>query len=79
MKKIITFLVVTLCVFSCKLESGKEQEIASINIDIEVERFDKLFAEGSAEDLPKLKKEYPFMFSKKYDEYVDNEDTNYDD
>ena len=53
-------------VISCKKERQLEQEIANINIDISVERFDKLFAESSINELPNLKKTYPFMFSKKY-------------
>lgn len=52
--------------FSCKEERRLEQEIANINTDISIERFDKFFASATADDLPKLKRAYPFMFSAKY-------------
>ena len=51
---------------SCKDESTLETEIANINIDIKVERFDLLFANITPKKLPELKKAYPFMFSEKY-------------
>ncbi|MDD7885534.1 gliding motility lipoprotein GldB [Flavivirga sp. 57AJ16] len=51
---------------SCKDENTLETEIANINIDIKIERFDLLFAKTIPENLPKLKKAYPFMFSEKY-------------
>ena len=65
MKKIILLLGLVLAIFSCKNESQTEEEIAKINIDIETERFDQLFAKTNIETLPVLKKAYPFMFSEK--------------
>ena len=66
MKNILILLMILVSAMSCKKESQLEEEIANINIDINVERFDKLFAELSLNELPKLKKAYPFMFSEKY-------------
>ncbi|OEK08011.1 gliding motility lipoprotein GldB [Flavivirga aquatica] len=66
MNKILLLLIVVLSVFSCKRESELENIIANINTDISIERFDKLFADVSGDDLPKLRKAYPFMFSEKY-------------
>ena len=66
MKNILLLLLTLAVVFSCKKENQLEQEIAKKNIDIKVERFDILFAEATAQDLPQLKANYPFMFSKKY-------------
>ena len=60
---LITFLVI---IVSCKKENEHEKEISQIDIDITIERFDKLFSEASAAGLPNLKKAYPFMFSEKY-------------
>ncbi|HMC02276.1 MAG TPA: gliding motility lipoprotein GldB [Flavobacteriaceae bacterium] len=60
---LITFLVI---IVSCKKENEHEKEISQIDIDITIERFDKLFSEASAAGLPNLKKTYPFMFSEKY-------------
>ncbi len=66
MKYIILFLSIIVILVSCKKDNQLEQDIAEINTDINVERFDKLFAERPPEDLLKLKKAYPFMFSEKY-------------
>ena len=51
--------------FACKDDNAKETEIAKLNIDITIERFDVLYANATAKDLPELKRAYPFMFSKK--------------
>jgi len=66
MKKIGFYLVVLFIVFSCKNDNQLEKEIAQINVDVTVERFDKYFSESTSEDLHKLKDAYPFMFSKQY-------------
>ncbi len=66
MKNIFLLLVTLTMIVSCKKESKLEGEISKIPMQVTVERFDKLFSEASAKDLPKLKKDYPFMFSKKY-------------
>ena len=52
--------------FSCKNNSDLEDEIAKINADAHIERFDLLFSKMNAENLPNLKQAYPFMFSEKY-------------
>ncbi|WP_132217869.1 gliding motility lipoprotein GldB [Mariniflexile fucanivorans] len=66
MKQVLIFLSIILMAFSCKNESGLENDIAKINLDAKIERFDLLFAEINNENLPKLKQAYPFMFSEKY-------------
>lgn len=66
MKNLLLFLLLTVIVYSCKKNNQLETDIAQINVDVEVERFDQFFAQTNAETLPKLKKAYPFMFSKKY-------------
>ncbi|GAA3562498.1 gliding motility lipoprotein GldB [Snuella lapsa] len=66
MKYLLPFFVLVVMVFSCKTENNLEQSIAAINIDIDIERYDRLFADASISDLPKLKQAYPFMFSEKY-------------
>ncbi len=70
MKNTLILLMILAITISCKKENQLEKEIANINIDIHIERFDKLFAEVAAKDLPKLKQAYPFMFSKKYDDSI---------
>lgn len=71
MRNLLSFLVVILlCFLSCEKDSKVEKEIANIDIDVQVERFEKLFAEASPKDLPKLKDEYPFMFSRQYHDSI---------
>lgn len=50
----------------CQMDSKEEKEIAAIDVDMVVERFDRLFGKSTPEDLPKLKEAYPFMFSNSY-------------
>ncbi|WP_433835502.1 gliding motility lipoprotein GldB [Flavobacterium anhuiense] len=61
--KIYRFAVV-LCLFflSCNQKSKVEKEVEEIPVDIKVERFDKVFFETKPQDLPKIKKQYPFFF-----------------
>jgi len=71
MRNLLSFLVVILlCFLSCEKDSKVEKEIAKIDIDVQVERFEKLFAEASPKDLPKLKAQYPFMFSRQYHDSI---------
>ena len=64
MKLLTVFILVA--VFSCEKADRLENEIAKINTDIRVERFDRLFANTTSEDLENLKQAYPFMLSKNY-------------
>jgi len=62
--KYVLLLFVLIFTLSCKNENQLENDIANINLDIKVERFDKLVAEASLNDFSKLHQAYPFMFSK---------------
>ncbi|GAA4298020.1 gliding motility lipoprotein GldB [Aestuariibaculum suncheonense] len=66
MKQGLLLLIFLVSVISCKKEDQLENEIAKINIDANVERFDVLFAQVTDSKLPDLKQAYPFMFSEKY-------------
>jgi len=70
MRKILSVFVIICFVFSCETESKIEKEIAEIDVTVNVERFDKLFAEVTPNSLPQLKQDYPFMFSKRYNDSV---------
>ncbi|CAI8233360.1 MAG: Uncharacterised protein [Formosa sp. Hel1_33_131] len=67
--KAIVFLLIS-CVFSCQDASRIEKEIASIKIDLDIERFDQMFGASKPSDLPELKQNYPFLFSKKFKDSV---------
>ena len=62
--------MLVICVFSCQNTSKVESEISNIDVDINIERFDQLFATSSPSDLPDLKQKYPFLFSKRYADSV---------
>lgn len=65
------FLIPMFCFalfFSCKKESKLEADIAQIEVDFIIERFDKALGEAQPEDLPKIKEAYPFMFPDRYDD-----------
>ena len=69
--KIFYILLLTAIVFmSCDNESKVEKEIAAMDIDVSIERFDRLFANANEASLPELKQAYPFMFSKRYNDSV---------
>ncbi len=71
MNKLLSIIIVVACVtLSCKTDSKLEKDISKIDIDVTVERFDQLFAKTTPEGLPELKKAYPFMFSKRYNDSV---------
>ncbi|WP_029035152.1 gliding motility lipoprotein GldB [Salinimicrobium terrae] len=61
---LIIFLFASL--FSCVEDDGREEEIAAISIDMEVERFDQRFANATADSLPSLKKDFAFLFPRQY-------------
>ena len=59
-----------ICVFSCQNSSKIEKEISEIKLDLTIERFDQMFATSAPSDLPGLKQNYPFLFSKRYADSV---------
>ena len=55
---------------SCNESDSKTSEILSIPLELTIERFDEKFHLSQASDIPKLKKEYPFLFPQKFDDSV---------
>ena len=66
MKQLIVLLIIFSSFYACKKENKIDDEIANIDIDFKVERFDKIFAQSNPEKLPILKQTYPFLFSDRY-------------
>lgn len=60
--RFFNILLLGLVLLSCDEESKVEKEIAEIDVNFDVERFDKAFAEAEPKDLPKIKGAYPFFF-----------------
>ncbi|WP_025741100.1 gliding motility lipoprotein GldB [Aquimarina pacifica] len=70
MSKFLKFLVVFWILSSCSSKSAIEKEISQIDINVEVERFDQLFAEVTPQKLATLKNDFPFLFSAKYPDSI---------
>jgi len=68
MKYCFTFFTLVICFFSCNKKSQLELDIKKINSNIQIERFDSLFANAGVSGLSKLQLDYPFMFSKQYED-----------
>ncbi|WP_411767347.1 gliding motility lipoprotein GldB [Winogradskyella sp. A3E31] len=58
-------LVFCLLTLGCDEHTSLENEIAKVDVDFTVERFDRAVANATANDLPKLKAAYPFLFSRR--------------
>lgn len=65
----IVFLILTV-IYSCIEDDKIEQEISKINVDLKVSRFDLAFADAKTEDLPLLKKSYPYLFPQQYPDSI---------
>ncbi|QNJ96945.1 Gliding motility gldB [Constantimarinum furrinae] len=65
---VLTFAV--LFVVSCETKSETEKQIEAIPMDISIIRFDKIFAEASVDELPKLKSEFPVFFPEQYPDSI---------
>lgn len=61
-----TIIIIIILLTGCKKEETVSKEVLSVPIDLKIERFDSIFAKSKPSDLPKLKKDYPFLFSKRY-------------
>ena len=62
MNKIIILLIFLSVSFSCKNEIKSKVDVSTIEINVEVDRFEQIFFNTTAETLPALKKEYPYLF-----------------
>ncbi len=63
MNKFISLLISVVILISCEEKSAVEKEIEKVPVDVSVLRFDKVFANATEDDLPKLKSQYPMFFS----------------
>ena len=68
--KLMLGLSVVVLVLACNSDSRIEQEIAKIEVDFKVERFDKILANSTPNDLPKLKTDFPFLFSNRISDSI---------
>lgn len=69
MKQIILVLIFASLLFSCDKKDKVEKEIEEVPVELEVERFDKVFYETPPEELSRIKQQFPYFFP------AGNEDT----
>lgn len=61
----IVFLILSI-VYSCNDTDKVAEEIAKINVDLKVSRFDEAYSNAKAAGIPLLKKTYPYLFPAQY-------------
>ncbi len=61
-KSIFIVLLILPLFFSCNDNDKVQEEIAKVNVDVNISRFDKEFSSANPEDLPKLRSKYPYLF-----------------
>ncbi len=57
-------------IWGCREEAKIQPEIARIQLQLDVDRFDLEFANATAENLDDLKKKYPYLFPEQYADSV---------
>ena len=60
--KVLLVAFVVVFISSCDSKSKLEKTIGSIPVDLNIVRFDTIFAHAEISGLPQLKKEFPFFF-----------------
>ena len=70
MKKLI-FLLISGCFFlQCKKNDAVEVVEVKKSVDLNIERFDKLYAKATVKSLPALKNQYPFLFPTQFPDSI---------
>ena len=69
-KHLFIFLMSIFLVFSCITRDKDTENIAKINIDLKVKRFDREFAKAKPSDLPMLKEAFPYLFPVQYSDSI---------
>lgn len=59
------FLLI-LALYGCKEADKVAEEVAKIEVVLDISRFDREFAEATPADIPDLKKKYPYLFPASY-------------
>ncbi|MBT8253832.1 MAG: gliding motility lipoprotein GldB [Bacteroidia bacterium] len=66
MRNIFLFIILCFVLLSCKKQDEADKEIASVEVEVSLERFDLIFGNSVPSDLPDLRLRYPFMFSNQF-------------
>ena len=68
--RFFALLLILFSFYSCKNETGVSEDVSRIQLNLEVVRFDKEFAEANPGDIPALKHKFPYLFPKQYADSV---------
>ena len=68
--KFKTLIIVLVVLIGCNSKTALEKEIDAVSVEVKISRFDKAFAEVTPLTLPKLKSEFPVMFSERIPDSV---------
>lgn len=69
-QQILLFVVFFLFLFACQLGIQNDAKIANLPVKIELDRFDLKFYNKEANVLPKLKRDYPYLFPNQFSDSV---------
>lgn len=70
MKKLIFLLISVFCFLQCKKKDAVEIVDIKKSVDLNIERFDKLYAAATSKTLPELKNQYPFLFPTQFPDSI---------
>ena len=70
MKKLIFLLISFFCFIQCKKNDAIEKVDIKKSVDLNIERFDKLYAAATPKTLSELKNEYPFLFPTQFPDSI---------
>ncbi len=62
--------LVMFLLWSCGEDDRVQQEIARIPVEVDLERFDRRFADATADSLDVLKRDFPYLFPEEYPDSV---------
>lgn len=70
MKHSLVLIFLILAFQACKKTPSVSDAVKKVDVNVKIDRFDSVFAQASPDDLPKLKHDYPFLFSRKYPDSI---------
>ena len=70
MKKLILLLILGCVSLQCKKKDAVEIVDIKKSVDLNIERFDKLYAAATSKTLPDLKNKYPFLFPTQFPDSI---------
>lgn len=69
-KRALILLLVVIMILSCREENKISDELAKIEINLDLRRFDQEFSKALPKDIPGLKKRYPYLFPAQYTDSI---------